>query len=1726
VTIRNCSFHSNRASGIVVRSGSQVAIHSSSFQDNGDANINGGAVHIDGGRVWIESTVFRGNTAVKGGALYVGPQASVHIYSCSFVENSATEHGGALYIMGNSTRVAFADRTRLSRNTARRGSTLFLGQDSTAAYVLPAPMGFWVANTQKCVPSVHGDLCSSRVNAMVTLMLPGALDDDFPFICSAGLLGDSYEVSAQNNPQCSGVCPAGYLCSGGTVVPVPCETGTYCDKGSPAPTPCPPGTYGHAPMLKSSEECTPCEPGHWCRSGVQNPCGAGHYNNATHAQSVEECIPCPQYSTTRSKTAVSLSECVCDAGYFDNRLPNGTAGQLDEQVQCQRCFVGTNCSTSELGVTLATLPTRRGYWRPSAYSFDIRECPDVTKNCSTSTTSSSIRLCESTTSGCVGGANFTATCNQGLEGAFCRLCSDNASSDEHYYYVGATIGNTTTAIAHCEPCGEMIVILWTYVGILVFIGVLVVVTFLAFRWACQRSQTLAERGKDCSQALSNLLRATSAANKLKICVGFYMIMSKVEKVYQVSFPPIVSALYSIFSSALSVGSLQLNTPLACFGLGGYFIRLISWMTLAPIVSILICVGLFISLKVKRALTCDAFGERAVFMLVRLLFLFYPIITSIAFEAFACYIFNDPREPEVQKWLITDVKIDCTAEEYDSVTLVATLAVIIYPIGFMCLIAVLLLCCRATILFPKERRKTKPWLAKGLSFLYREYRPECYYWEVMEMLRRFLLVGYAIVVQPGSIFQLGFAIAVSLVFLFAQLRTRPYLVPTDEFLASVSSLMMVVGFTVCIIFQYDSLVEAQQQAGMLSPEQKRIFMVDTWSVGIAVLVSSIVSPLLAGAALILGLMKERRRLKLEKLNSANRRLRFQHNGLEVEIPLHDSHDFHLFLSHVWATGQDQMRVIKQRLLEMCPSLRVFLDVDDLKEIGDLEGYVRRTQTVLVFCSDGYFFSKNCMRELLSSVHLKKEIITVLELDRNKGAMTKGDIKAHLVQAEIRYAQWEMLETFCERGWALPVDQMLYGALFESKPIEWNRIADFQDVTLRLVAERLLPTGHEPTFIAGALKYTGGVTLSPPSIGSWHVYCSKHNLGAAELMRELANQQRLEALAATDQFERLRHCARMLVYLDARTWQSGTMSADFAVEVEAAMDADVPLLLAHEMPGEAQEGRHAIDFDKFFVCESGTTPPNLLKRQIYAKIAISLKGDEWRLPSMVRLAEALGATMVQTRNVVEPKRKRSLSLFRRSRRRTTLSSESSANANKRLSQAEVEVIDPFAETDREESAQSGGGSAGRSLAAARATWTSSRNLTQSPTGISGMWRKSAEKKRTDGVQRISSARYVIRREDSSFLPTFAATARRSDSTPLPFFASAPPLPFFASAPPPENSRPEPSASTEDDHLGDVDISVTPSPAADGGSHEEQAVGPRAAGGEAPLDVNAPNAESPTCVSSYEANDAASSAASSDPESGLAREEAALHAQIRRQLREDPPSVEFVFPDAGPIGVTLNFVQGGVVVAQVDEGSPAFAQGVPVNVPVCRINGKSTTGMDVTAAEELVTTGGRPLRMRVNAAHKSARQTHLPDPIRLDTPHVEDHVEDGEADGWRHVEDHVDDGKPALLAAQEVRLVKSDAVASTSGRAPSAAPAPAPAPARATESVSAAAGGKLGSAPSDQSTPRMPPPPGPVPGSMPRKTARTTPVPTPRTTARTTPSKVPVPAAAASSNAQSGGMYRLDV
>ena len=48
--------------------------------------------------------------------------------------------------------------------------------------------------------------------------------------------------------------------------------------------------------------------------------------------------------------------------------------------------------------------------------------------------------------------------------------------------------------------------------------------------------------------------------------------------------------------------------------------------------------------------------------------------------------------------------------------------------------------------------------------------------------------------------------------------------------------------------------------------------------------------------------------------------------------------------------------------MIPDIQVFLDVDDLLEIGQLDSYIDKSSAVLAFLTESYMQSKNCLIEL--------------------------------------------------------------------------------------------------------------------------------------------------------------------------------------------------------------------------------------------------------------------------------------------------------------------------------------------------------------------------------------------------------------------------------------------------------------------------------------------------------------------------------------------------------------------------------------------------------------------------------------------------------------------------------------------------------------------------------------------------------------------------------------------
>ena len=283
---------------------------------------------------------------------------------------------------------------------------------------------------------------------------------------------------------------------------------------------------------------------------------------------------------------------------------------------------------------LSWQPIKRGYYRRSASTVDVRRCPDAAVGCGGRSG------CSDSTSGCRGSLHNTTVatasvrggqlavlngsggdhlCSEGLTSVFCRLCLRQGD-----YYVPATDEIT----AHCAACDSITTkhSVVTVLAALVGLVALVLCAAPALWWA---SATWKKRAHRC---WSMLLLRYSLPIKLKILVGFYQIATKVEVVYDVFLPTVVHEQLKQIQVVISLGIDGI--PLACIGADGYIARLWFW-TLAPATFMIMmaCTRAITARVFRNAPNCrSAILEGALPVVLRVAFLSYTLVTNVAFGA--------------------------------------------------------------------------------------------------------------------------------------------------------------------------------------------------------------------------------------------------------------------------------------------------------------------------------------------------------------------------------------------------------------------------------------------------------------------------------------------------------------------------------------------------------------------------------------------------------------------------------------------------------------------------------------------------------------------------------------------------------------------------------------------------------------------------------------------------------------------------------------------------------------------------------------------------------------------------------------------------------------------------------------------------------------------------------------------------------------------------------------
>ncbi|KAL3930332.1 MAG: hypothetical protein SGPRY_001582 [Prymnesium sp.] len=646
--------------------------------------------------------------------------------------------------------------------------------------------------------------------------------------CSAGTFSDSY--GAAECSQCDG---GTYQDEEGATECNACGRGTYCQRGAASQLPCDAGTYSNATGLSNKSQCSPCPAGSACSTGSTAPilcapgtsqpqpeqtlceqCKAGTYQDKEGAIGCKDCRDgsyCPAgapnplgcesgagipFAVTNKRRAIGPAACVCEAGHFNNTLRNWS---------CVVCPSGTDCRSA--GFTLATLPVRPGYFRRNPESVDVRRCPDAASNCSNDV------QCETSTSGCAGSATSTG-CHAGLEGAYCLLCTHD--SDERVYYSAAT----STARAQCKECPDALLHL-----ILIVLG-----SVLA---ACVGGWLLYHGYRRLPAASKLQLQESwhkfTLHVKLKIVVGFYLIAGVIDDVYEVEMPPEAKQLLSFFYVCVSFGFTGIDQLLECLNLYGYVARLTAYMLTPPLIAIIIVLLSAGYMRLQGTLSGAAtLAQFASPYLLLLLFLTYPIVSRMAFSGFSCYEFTSSA------WLKADVAIECYTSSHRAVQALASAAIVLYPLSLLILTGALLLKARISII---AERPTP--LSTAISFLHREYKPHMYWWELVEMLRRFVLVGLMVLYQD-TMMQLILATLLSAMFLLLQVQASPYRKGEDDFLASVSSFCLLVIFLCATAFKYLMLTNLDDIQDKMSIEQRQVYVLSGDGLLVILIATSIVT----------------------------------------------------------------------------------------------------------------------------------------------------------------------------------------------------------------------------------------------------------------------------------------------------------------------------------------------------------------------------------------------------------------------------------------------------------------------------------------------------------------------------------------------------------------------------------------------------------------------------------------------------------------------------------------------------------------------------------------------------------------------------------------------------------------------------------------------------------------------------------------------------------------------
>ncbi|CAM9436268.1 unnamed protein product, partial [Ectocarpus fasciculatus] len=353
---------------------------------------------------------------------------------------------------------------------------------------------------------------------------------------------------------------------------------------------------------------------------------------------------------------------------------------------------------------------------------------------------------------CLGGTDVKEQCEPGHEGKYCDVCEDG--------YVHSADGT-------CSACND-----GSFIAVAIVIPIVVFLVFVVV--------ILADKAEE--------YNFSSLRTKVKIMITFIQILSQMPSVFGALFPEGYLSFLDIF------GLFNLNIisflSLGCVIESNFYSQLLT-ATVGPLILVILVA---FALLIKKRATRHSFNpyhmaefrkDMLTAILMITFFIFSPTSITI-FEAFTCESFDDGTNQ-----LVADYSINCDTDVHKNYEIYAGFMIIVYPIGIPIFYFYLLVSNHkyvnpsAALVVREDEKMLSYTEIQHLSFLYENYAPKRWYFEVLDCFRRLLLTAIPVLILRGTSLQLLLVLMASLVWCIVYMSLKPFERPNDNTIAIMS-----------------------------------------------------------------------------------------------------------------------------------------------------------------------------------------------------------------------------------------------------------------------------------------------------------------------------------------------------------------------------------------------------------------------------------------------------------------------------------------------------------------------------------------------------------------------------------------------------------------------------------------------------------------------------------------------------------------------------------------------------------------------------------------------------------------------------------------------------------------------------------------------------------------------------------------------------------------------------